>query len=100
MSRSDENTGFVCAQCGQRVQALTNGSYRNHCPSCLWSLHVDDLPGDRASPCGGLMEPVGMRKTKKHLQIVHRCLRCGALRPNRVAASTVQPDSIEALVRL
>jgi hypothetical protein len=46
------------------------------------------------------MEPVGMRKTKKHLQIVHRCLRCGALRPNRVAASTVQPDSIEALVRL
>ena len=100
MSRSDENTGFVCAQCGQSVQALTNGSYRNHCPSCLWSLHVDESPGDRASPCRGLMEPVGMTKSKKHLQIVHRCLRCGALRRNRVADSTAQPDSIDALVRL
>lgn len=100
MSRSDENTGFVCAQCGQSVQALTNGSYRNHCPSCLWSLHVDEAPGDRASPCRGLMEPVGMTKSKKHLQIVHRCLRCGALRRNRVADSTAQPDSIDALVRL
>jgi hypothetical protein len=46
------------------------------------------------------MEPVGMRKSKKHLQIVHRCLRCGALRPNRVAEGTAQPDDIDALVRL
>lgn len=100
MSRSDENTGFVCAQCGQRVQALTNGSYRNHCPSCLWSLHVDEAPGDRASPCGGLMEPIGLRKSRKHMQVVHRCLRCGVVRPNRVAERTAQPDSIAALVRL
>ena len=100
MSRSDENTGFVCAQCGQHVQALTNGSYRNHCPSCLWSLHVDEVPGDRASPCGGLMEPVGLRKSRKHMQVVHRCLRCGVVRPNRVAECTRQPDSIDALVRL
>ena len=100
MSRSDENTGFVCAQCGHSVQALTNGSYRNHCPSCLWSLHVDEAPGDRASTCRGLMEPVGTTKGKKHLQIVHRCLLCGALRRNRVADGTAQPDSIDALVRL
>ena len=46
------------------------------------------------------MEPVGTTKSKKHLQIVHRCLRCGASRPNRVAQSTAQPDSIEALVAL
>ena len=100
MSRSAENTGFVCARCGQAVQPLTNGSYRNHCPHCLWSLHVDDAPGDRASPCRGLMEPVGLTRNKKHMQIVHCCLRCGALRPNRLAERTVQPDDIEALVRL
>ena len=100
MSRSAENAGFVCAQCGQAVQPLTNGSYRNHCPSCLWSVHVDEVPGDRASACRGLMEPVGLRRSKKHLQIVHRCLRCGALRANRVAEWTLQPDDIEALMGL
>lgn len=100
MSRSTENMGFVCAQCGLAVQPLTNGSYRNHCPRCLWSVHVDEAPGDRASPCRGLMEPVGLTRSKKHLQIVHRCVRCGALRPNRVAERTPQPDSIDALVRL
>ena len=100
MSRSAENTGFVCAQCGAAVQPLTNGSYRNHCPHCLWSVHVDEVPGDRASPCRGLMEPVGLTRSKKHMQIVHRCLRCGASRANRIAQATVQPDCIEALVRL
>ena len=98
MSRGAENTGFVCAHCGERVQPLTNGSYRNHCPSCLYSLHVDESPGDRRSRCRGLMEPIGLTRGKKHLQILHRCLRCGELRPNRIADSTVQPDSIDALV--
>ena len=100
MARSAENTGFVCAQCGETVHALTNGSYRNHCPSCLHSLHVDDAPGDRASTCGGLMEPIGLRKGAKHLQVVHRCVRCGLVRPNRVAELTRQPDSFDALLAL
>lgn len=100
MGRSAENTGFVCAHCGDHVQPLTNGSYRNHCPTCLHSLHVDDVPGDRASTCGGLMEPIGLRKGRKWTQIEHRCLRCGAVRPNRIAERTVQPDCFEALLRL
>jgi DNA-directed RNA polymerase subunit RPC12/RpoP len=100
VARSAENTGFVCAQCGESVLPLTNGSYRNHCPSCLHSLHVDDAPGDRASDCGGVMEPIGLRRGKKHVQVVHRCLRCGAVRPNRVAERTLQPDRFDALVLL
>ncbi len=100
MGRRAENTGFVCAQCGETVLALTNGSYRNHCPTCLWSLHVDDVPGDRASACGGRMEPIGLRRSAKHLQVVHRCLRCGVVRPNRIAERTQQPDRLEALVLL
>lgn len=100
MGRSAENTGFVCAHCSERVLPLTNGSYRNHCPTCLHSLHVDDVPGDRASVCHGLMEPIGLRRSRKHMQIEHRCLRCGAVRPNRIAEATVQPDRFEALLRL
>jgi ribosomal protein S26 len=44
------------------------------------------------------MEPVGLRyKAGKGYQIIHRCLKCGAERPNKAAVDTVQPDDIEAL---
>ena len=46
-SRRAENTDFVCGHCSTLVPANTDGHYRNHCPWCLWSLHVDELPGDR-----------------------------------------------------
>jgi hypothetical protein len=39
------------------VLPLSTGSYRNHCPACLWSKHVDVQPGDRAATCRGLMRP-------------------------------------------
>ena len=101
MSRKTENTGFTCENCGRAVCALTNGSYRNHCPFCLFSKHVDNAPGDRRETCGGLMAPVGMTyRAGKGYQIVHRCLVCGAERLNKAAADTVQPDDIEALARI
>ena len=100
MGRAQENAGFVCAHCGRVVQPLTNGSYRNHCPWCLWSRHVDCTSGDRAASCRGVMEPVGLQQTKKGWQVIHRCCRCGVVRVNRVAERTVQPDDIEALIRL
>lgn len=59
------NNGFVCENCGCKVRPLTKGGYRNHCPHCLYSKHVDINPGDRASECGGLMEPVGVFLTGK-----------------------------------
>ena len=98
MGRSDENTGFVCEHCGRTVKPTTNGSYRNHCPCCLYSKHLDVRPGDRASGCGGLMQPVGLTSSGKGFQLVHRCLRCGAVRVNRIAEHTQQPDEIETLV--
>ncbi|OFX16644.1 MAG: RNHCP domain-containing protein [Armatimonadetes bacterium RBG_16_58_9] len=101
MSRQSENREFTCGHCGRRVVPLTNGSYRNHCPFCLHSKHVDTVPGDRMSDCGGLMEPVGLEhKSGKGWQIVHKCLRCGQRRVNKVAENTAQPDDIEALARL
>ena len=101
MSRTNENTGFNCEQCATEVLPLTNGSYRNHCPYCLYSKHVDAMPGDRASGCDGSMRPVGLvYKRRKGFQIVHECLRCGEKRPNRVATNTVQPDDLVELANL
>lgn len=85
--------------CGARVVPVTNGSYRNHCPFCLWSLHVDSKPGDRASVCRGPMTPIGFKHSKKGLQVVHQCMACGKRQPNIVARGTAQ-DDFEAVLRL
>jgi DNA-directed RNA polymerase subunit RPC12/RpoP len=99
--KDSQNTGFVCWNCGIDVVPLTNGSYRNHCPACLYSRHVDIEPGDRASDCGGLMMPIGLRSaSKKGWQVVHRCLRCRQERANRIAAGTVQPDDLDIVIAL
>ena len=79
---------FTCKQCGRLVVSAGAGSdHRNHCPNCLSSLHVDIEPGDRASDCGSLMEPVAVwvRKNEEWGNI-HPCRRCGKLSSNRVAA--------------
>ena len=52
---------FTCKVCGRLCTPQNAGSdHRNHCPNCLSSLHVDIEPGDRASDCGGIMEPVAV----------------------------------------
>ena len=101
MGQKRENSGFVCARCGFRVKPVDTGSYRNHCPRCLYSRHVDVRPGDRASACGGLMVPIGIRHAgRKGWQLVHRCEQCGAVSTNRVADGTRQPDDVAALAKL
>ena len=101
VARADENAGFTCAHCGARVLPLSNGSYRNHCPFCLWSVHVDDArPGDRLSECFGLMRPEELVSKRKGWQIVHRCTRCGKRQPNKVADATVQPDDLDVILEM
>ena len=96
IARKTENTGFTCAHCGADVEPLPTGSCRNHCPRCLWSLHVDNVPGDRASGCGGSMQAIGVDyRAAKGFVVVHRCARCGAERRNKAA-----PDDVEALIEL
>jgi len=79
---------FTCKVCGRPVVPEGAASeHRNHCPNCLSSLHVDQRPGDRASDCGGIMEPIGVWvRNHGEWAIIHRCRRCGHLRSNRVAA--------------
>jgi hypothetical protein len=78
---------FACVQCRRRVGEGAPGTrHRNHCPACLWSLHVDVEPGDRRSDCRGLMEPVTVWvRQNGEWALVHCCRRCGALRSNRIA---------------
>ncbi len=95
------NDGFTCEYCGREVPPATNGSYRNHCPWCLYCKHVDEAPGDRRAQCRGLMEPVALvRHDRKGYQIVHRCTVCGVTRRNRVIDSGVAPDDLEQLCLL
>ena len=57
---------FTCKVCDRLCTPQNAGSdHRNHCPNCLSSLHVDIEPGDRASDCGGIMEPIAVLGTKK-----------------------------------
>jgi hypothetical protein len=53
----------------------------------LWSRHVDDdVPGDRASDCGSLMEPIGITvRDAGEWVLVHRCGGCEEVHLNRTA---------------
>lgn len=83
-------------KCKQEVKG--NG-YTNHCPNCLWSKHVDIMPGDRAAECGGRMEPVGVEGANiEDMQIVHKCMSCPHIRKNRFAKND-NMDAITAIVK-
>ena len=89
---------FVCHNCKKVVGVKAIGTHqRNHCPYCLYSLHVDEkVPGDRKSRCHGLMEPVGLtfkdegtdkygKKRQGESVIIHQCAKCGKTNRNRIA---------------
>lgn len=79
---------FRCGHCNVDVPLDAPGTaHRNHCPTCLWSRHLDDdVPGDRDADCGSTMEPIAVtaRRDGEWL-LVHRCLGCGVLHLNRTA---------------
>lgn len=95
------NQPFTCANCGFDVPALAGGGYRNHCPRCLCSLHVDVFPGDRANDCHGILRPVGAVPGKKGWVIVSQCERCGEVRRNRAALDEPnEPDDYDFIIAL
>ncbi|HUF06620.1 MAG TPA: RNHCP domain-containing protein [Candidatus Binatia bacterium] len=93
-------SSFRCVNCRSDVLSDASGTqHRNHCPTCLWSRHVDDRPGDRAmlDECGSGMEPIAITvRGKGEWVLIHRCTGCGVLHANRSAAD----DSPLLLVRL
>jgi hypothetical protein len=101
MSKKEENVPFICIACEKYVMPLQNGSYRNHCPFCLMSIHVDNTPGDRKSECNGLMIPYKLvYKGSKGWQIVHKCKQCSHEKANKIAVDDSQEDNWELIIRL
>jgi RNHCP domain len=90
---------FPCVHCGRDVPPGGKRP-RDHCPFCLHSLHVDDVPGDRASGCGGLLVPVAARPHQGVWMIEYRCRACGVQRRNRVLDDVQPPDDPALLRRL
>ena len=85
MSFKKKDSGFICGNCGKEVSPLGYTS-RNHCPYCLYSLHVDIEPGDRLNECKALMAPSQIEyKANKGYVILHKCTRCGEFKRNKCA---------------
>lgn len=110
--REGKNSDFICSHCHAFVSsapALSGVNHRNHCPYCLWSRHLDLFEaGDRLAACKARMEPVGLalKRTRKkygtgqsELMLVHRCLDCGKVSANRIAADDL-PDEIYRVYRI
>ena len=103
MSRANTTTtsSFRCGNCGKPVPADAPGTHhRNHCPACLWSIHVDHAPGDRRSRCRGQMEPVGVEVRRNgEWALIHRCRRCGVLKTNRIAGDDDEHQLLKMALR-
>lgn len=99
--RENESEDFRCRHCKQEVAGQAIGTkQRNHCPHCLYSLHVDESIGDRKSPCHGSMKPIGLTTKKDgEIMIIHECQTCGKISNNRIAGDD-DTDAILALAEV
>ncbi len=86
---------FICNNCNKKVQKL-NYTARDHCPYCLYSKHVDILPGDRKNTCHGLLKPIGIEKYKNTYKIIYKCISCNQIHKNIMA----KDDNFEKIIEL
>lgn len=86
---------FTCEFCHTKVNKL-NYTARDHCPNCLYSKHVDNMPGDRANNCHGLMKPIGIEKYKNTYKIIYKCLSCNQIHKNIMA----NDDNVDLIIKL
>jgi len=89
----DEN--FKCENCNKEVEKL-NYTARDHCNKCLYSKHVDIMPGDRKNTCQGLLKPVAIEKFKDTYKIIYKCLKCGITHKNIMA----KDDNFDKIIEL
>lgn len=87
---------FTCGHCGVWVPRAGRTA-RNHCPHCLYSLHVDVVPGDRQADCGGLLEPVAASFAHDTWTLLHRCVRCGSTHRVRALLDVEVSDDLARL---
>ena len=89
------DVGFTCANCHNEVPPLEY-SARDHCNKCLYSLHVDIMPGDRLNTCKGLLEPIGIEKYKNTYKIIYKCQKCYQIHKNVMA----DDDDYDEIIKL
>ena len=79
------DNSFTCQNCGKHVDKLGYTS-RDHCPYCLYSIHVDIIPGGRQNTCLGKLKPIAIdESSKKGYVIVYKCEKCGEIKRNKSA---------------
>lgn len=86
---------FICKKCGYKVKKLEYTA-RDHCPNCLYSLHVDINPGDRMNNCHGMLEPIGIEKYKNTYKIIYKCEKCHQIHKNIMA----EDDNYDLIIKL
>lgn len=93
------NESFECENCKKNVLIHPTWSARNHCPYCLYSLHLDDkFPWDRLSNCKSLMMPVWIdHKKNKWWMIKHKCKKCSKEILNKISPDDNYLDFIKKI---
>ena len=86
---------FICENCGKKVNKL-NYTARDHCNYCLYSKHVDILPGDRQNTCKGLLKPIGIEKYRDTYKILYQCENCHQFHKNIMAID----DNLDLIIEL
>lgn len=86
---------FQCENCHQQVNPLQYTA-RDHCPTCLYSKHVDILPGDRQNDCHGLLKPIGIEKYRNTYKIIYQCEKCHQKHKNIMA----NDDNMDLIIEL
>ena len=90
-----KDESFTCIHCGKPVTKL-NYTARDHCPFCLYSRHIDIMPGDRANPCQGILVPIGIEKFKDTYKIIYECEKCHQQHKNIMA----KDDDMDMIIEL
>lgn len=86
---------FTCLNCHQVIDSL-GYTARDHCPHCLYSIHVDNNPGDRLNECHGLLKPIKIENFKNSYKIIYQCQKCGAIKKNIMA----RDDNFDLIIKL
>ena len=86
---------FICENCKKKITKLSYTA-RDHCNYCLYSKHVDILPGDRKNTCLGLMKPIGIEKYKDTYKIIYQCEKCKTIHKNIMA----NDDNMDLIIEL
>lgn len=90
-----KDEAFICEHCLKHVERL-NYTARDHCPHCLYSKHVDIMPGDRKNICQGLLKPIGIEKFKHSYKIIYECETCHEKHKNIMA----NDDNMNQIIEL